>query len=367
MGVLGMAGRAATAAGRRASLVTAGLAVALLLVSGFFSAAVPDALARERAYVSAPACAPGARSQGCTTTVSATVRGRDERSRGRDTRYWLRVAERDGGAVRRVRMSGSTLYDVVRAGDRVALTSWRGEVRRVRFGTAVEETAASPVGDWRLPLGVGLGTGPIALGFLGTAWWSRRRYATAAHASPWQLAVGIVGGALLGCVGFVAAQVSPGVGESLLVTALAVLPVAALTALCAGLLRRRQRRAVDTGDIVPVVPDGRRCVRAAVLGDASYGPYGAEGFDHLVVGDGPPAVTPDPDGRVARRPLPPTLSVVGVRAPRPDDWPLLAGGGTYDTVVIECRDGGATVLVVLDRADAPVVLGALRAAARAAG
>ncbi|MEI5103210.1 hypothetical protein RB200_37565 [Streptomyces sp. PmtG] len=108
-------------------------------------------------------------------------------------------------------------------------------------------------------------------------------------------------------------------------------------------------------------------MRAAVLGDVPGRPYGIDGFDHLVVGDGPPAVTPDPDGRVARRPLPRSLTVRDVRAPRPDDCALSSGGTAYDTVLIECRDGDATVLVALARDDAPVVLGALRAHARAAG
>ncbi|WP_030680829.1 hypothetical protein [Streptomyces sp. NRRL B-1347] len=340
-------------------------ALLFLLVPAGFLAAVPGALARGDAYASAPACAPGARSDSCTTTVSATVVGTEDEARGRKVDHWLRVTERGGdGRVRRVHMAGAELHDAVRAGDRVSLTYWRGEIRTVRFGTAAEETDASPADDWRLPLGIGLLVLPIGLGALGTVWWWRTRYATAAHANAWQLGVGVVAGALLGCAGFVASQACPSVPGALLVTAAGVPPVAALTGLIAWLTRRKERRAVDTSDIVPVPPAGKRCVRAAVLGDV---PYDVDGFDHLVVGDGVPAVTPDPDGRVARRPLPPSLTVREVRAPRPDDFGALAVGGTYDTVVIECRDGDATVLVVLAREDAPVVLGALLAAARAAG
>ncbi|QDQ11791.1 hypothetical protein [Streptomyces spectabilis] len=359
-----MAGRTGAGPGRWRSVLAVCFGLVLLLVPAGFLAAVPDALARGDAYAAAPACTAGARPDSCTTTVAATVAGTEEKARGRKVDHWLRVTERGDDRARRVHMSGSRLYDVVRAGDRVSLTYWRGEIRTVRFGSATEETDASPADDWRLPLGIGLLVLPIGLGFLGTLWWWRRSYAAAAHAGPWQLGVGFVAGALLGCTGFVAAQVCPSVPGALLVTAFGVPPVAALTGLVAWLTRRRERRAVDTSDIVAVPPAGRQCVRAAVLGDV---PYRVDGFDHLVVGDGPPAVTPDPDGRVARRPLPPSLTVRGVRAPRPDDPGHWAGGGTYDTVVIECRHGEATVLLALAREDAPVVLGALRESARAAG
>ncbi|MEW2530737.1 hypothetical protein [Streptomyces sp. NPDC047071] len=359
-----MAGRTGSRAGRWRPVLAVCCALVLLLVPVGFFAAVPGALARGHAYAAAPACAAGARTDSCTTTVAATVTGTEEKARGRKADYWLRVTERGDDRVRRVHMSGSRLHDAVRAGDRVSLTYWRGEIRRVRFGTAAEETEASPADDWRLPLGIGLLTLPVGLGVLAAVLWWRRRYAGAAHASAWQLSVGPVAGALLGCLGFVAAQACPDVRGALLVTALGVPAVAVLTALVARRTRRRERRAVDTSDIVPVPPAGRRCVRAAVLGDV---PYSVDGFDHLVVGDGPPAVTPDPDGRVARRPLPPSLTVREVRAPRPGDTVLGPGGGTYDTVLIECRDGAGTVVIVLAREDAPVVLGALLSPARAAG
>ncbi|MFB8775604.1 hypothetical protein VSS16_23160 [Streptomyces broussonetiae] len=89
-------------------------------------------------------------------------------------------------------------------------------------------------------------------------------------------------------------------------------------------------------------------------------PYSVAGFDHLVVGDGRPAATPDPDGRVARRALPRTLVVRHVRPLRygdPEDWKLVFR--YEDGVVIECRDGDRAVFVTTARHDAPLILGAL--------
>lgn len=114
-------------------------------------------------------------------------------------------------------------------------------------------------------------------------------------------------------------------------------------------------RAEDTGDVVTVPPAGKRCLRATVHGDV---PCSVDGFDHLVVGDGRPAAAPDPEGRVARRELPDTLTVRGVRALQldaPESW---QHSYQYDGVVIECRDGERTVLVVSGRRDAAVILGA---------
>jgi hypothetical protein len=123
------------------------------------------------------------------------------------------------------------------------------------------------------------------------------------------------------------------------------------------------RRAADVRDVVAVRPERRRCVRASVHGDV---PYSVFGFGYLVVGDGPPAATPDPAGRAALRPLPSSLRVVGVRSLRPDDpeeWP---GTYKYDGVVVECRDGEVPVLVGTARREASLVLGALTAAPTAA-
>ncbi|MFC9129238.1 hypothetical protein ACFT4A_20625 [Streptomyces sp. NPDC057099] len=123
------------------------------------------------------------------------------------------------------------------------------------------------------------------------------------------------------------------------------------------LVWRRVRRADDTSDILPAVPAARLTVSATVHGDV---PYSRPGYGLLVLGDGPPAATPDPAGRVARATLPETLTVERVRGWRlgedPDAWPAAY---KYNGVVIECRDGDQEVLIATRRRDAPVILGAL--------
>jgi hypothetical protein len=140
------------------------------------------------------------------------------------------------------------------------------------------------------------------------------------------------------------------------ITAVGIPPVAGLAAVCAWWLLRRATRAADTSGIVPVPPTGKQCLRAIVRGNV---PYSLDGFDHLVVGDGRPATTPDPDGRLVRRALPETLTVQRIRPLRPDDHIAWYRTLKYDGVVIECRDGDRTVLIATGRRDAPPILGAL--------
>ncbi|MFI8849909.1 hypothetical protein ACIGW3_06845 [Streptomyces sp. NPDC053499] len=328
-------------------------------------AAVPVALAKNREYVSAPSCPADRRSDSCRTTVPATVDGTRKESSGRSVHYWLLLTEKGSGHVQRVRMTGSApVYSAVRAGDEIEVTRWRGEIRTVRFGAAAQETKASPADDWRLPLAFGLLTLPFGLGLLMIGWWLRYRHPTAAFADAWPVTVGMVTATVTSCVGMASAMVTDSVQTACLVTAAGIPPATGLGALCAWGLRRRERRAADTSDIVPLVPAERRCVDATVLGDV---PYSVEGFAYLVIGDGRPATTPDPTGRVARRELPETLTVQRLRAVRPDDVDAWYRSYKHDYsykldyVVIECLDGEQPVLIIVSRRDAPMTLGALTA------
>ncbi|MFV0135426.1 hypothetical protein ACLGIH_19775 [Streptomyces sp. HMX87] len=339
------------------ALAAAGFGLLLVLLSTGLFATVPSSLTDKRAYDTAPACPVGTASESCTTTVPAVVAGKEEESRVKSHLYWLLLAERGRDTAQRVCMAGADpVYDAVHAGDEVMLTYWRGEVRTVRFGALTQETQASPADDWRGPLAFGLLLLPLGLGLLWGGWWHRRP-SPAAQARPRQLTVVGLGAGAQGCVGFVGGMTGSGVPGALLITAAGAPAVAALARLWAWRLRRRADRAADTSDIVPVPPAGKQCVRATVHGDV---PYSVDGFDHLVVGDGRPAATPDPDGRVARRALPQTLTVQRVRPLRhddPEDWQH-----TFryeDGVVIECRDGDRTVRITTARRDAPLVLGAL--------
>ncbi|MDQ0815224.1 hypothetical protein QFZ63_006938 [Streptomyces sp. B3I7] len=351
--------------GRARRPVTVGLGVSLLLLSSVLFGLVPGRIAEKDAFLSAPACPAGTRPGGsCRAAVEATVREKVEVHEKRTPDYDLVVAERGSGTVRRLRMDGHTpVYEAVRAGDAVMLTSWRGGIRNVRFGDAVQDTRLSPVDDWRLPLGVGLAVLPLGLLVLWSAWALPRHRGAGRRTWPWWPAGIWVAGAVLSLVGVLAGLSGDDVPRALLIQAVGAVPAAGVGGLFVWGLRRRMRRAADVRDVVPVRPVRRQCVRASVRGEV---PYSVSGFGYLVVGDGPPAATPDPAGRVALRPFPPSLVVSGVRSFLPDDpagWP---GAYKYDGVVIECRDGdepeSEPVAVATGRRDAPLVLGALTAA-----
>ncbi|OII65310.1 hypothetical protein BJP39_09285 [Streptomyces sp. CC77] len=337
-----------------------GLGLLLVLVAGVLFVVVSDVLSDQRAYVAAPACPGVTRGDSCTTTVPATVVGREDVPSGKSVHHWLRLTERGSHTVQRVRMAGSgPVYGAVRAGDEVQVTYWRGEIHTVRFGAAAQVSWSSPANAWRFPMGFALMLLPWGLSMLWAGWWFRRRSAAAASMAPWQVSTWFMGGVTLGCVGLVASMTAGGARDAALVTAVGMVPSATVGGLFGWWLLRREKRAADTSGILPVPPTERRCVDAAVHGDVSYS---VDGFDHLVVGDGPVSATPDPAGRVARRALPETLTVQRLRSLRPQDpagWYRAFG---HDCVVIECRDGDHTVLIATRRRQAPVVLGALLAA-----
>ncbi|GAA2448988.1 hypothetical protein [Streptomyces macrosporus] len=351
-----LTGRGAGASGTWGPMLSVGFGLLLVLVSAGLFAAVPGELADIRAYAAAPACPAGTRADTCATRVPAIVEDTEREPDGRGARYWLLLTEQGSDTVLRVHMDGSEpVYDTVRAGDEVTLVYWRGDVRTVEFGAVTQETRASPAGDWRLPLGLGLLLLPFGIGALSTGWWYRYRYSSTAPSYPWGLAVLWGTAGIVGCVGFFAGS-ADSVPDTLLITAAGVPPAAGLGCLLAWWLRRRMKKAEDTGDIVAIPVKGKRCLRATVYGDV---PYSVDGFGHLVVGDGRPAATPDPTGVVARRELPETLTVERVRAFRPDDPQHWAPAYEYDGVAIECRDGDRTVLIATGRRDAPLILGAL--------
>ncbi|GAA1426063.1 hypothetical protein GCM10009601_34150 [Streptomyces thermospinosisporus] len=329
-----------------------GIGLVVLLVCAWLFSTVPDHQAEERAYRAAR-----------PVSVPARVEAKVDEVWGKSTRHWLHVTER--GSERRLRMSdvGDDIYGRVRPGDRVTVEYWRGEIRAVTFDGVTQQTHESPIGDWRMPLGIGLGLVPVGVLLVWTGWYYRYRYPTAPKGRH-TLMPGAVwaAGLMEGTIAFLASGADT-VRDALLVAACGIPPSAAIGALTFWLVWRRIRKADDTSDIVPVVPASRITVSATVHGDVPYSRYGC---NLLVLGDGPPATTPDPAGRVARVELPDTLTVERVRGWRlgedPDAWP---GAYKYNGVVIECRDGEKQVLIASRRRDAPVILGVLlnRAAA----
>ncbi|UUU25727.1 hypothetical protein [Streptomyces sp. DSM 40750] len=341
----------------RKSLLMTGFGLLLVLLSAVLFATAPGVRADQLAYAAATACPAGTQSDSCTTTGPATVVSKKEEQRRTSHMYWLLLTEKGSHSTQRVEMTGpEPVYNAVRAGDEVTLTYWRGEIRAVTFGAAAQQTVGSSTDDWRFFLGSGLFVLLFGLGALWAGWWHRYRYPTATQADAWHLTVGPVAGAALGLLGFLAAGTSGGAGDVSLIMAVGLPPVLMLAVLYTVVRLRRTRRATDPSGVVPVPPTGRRCVPATVRGDV---PYSVDGFDHLVVGDGRPAATPDPFGNLARRPLPETLTVQSVRPLRPDDPVAWLSTFKRDGVVIECQDGDRTVLITTARRAAPVILGAL--------
>lgn len=353
-----MSGEKAPGRGFRVAL-SVGLAVVLVAVGLLF--VVWRAVAERDAYRAAEPCGVRAE-QECVRLTSATVRGTHDQAMGRGVRYWLRYTP--GGpssGEERVRMDGtSPVYEAVRAGDTVTLVHWRGEVASVRLGEATQETHGSPARGWRMPLAVALVLLLPGAAFVWCALWYRRRAAAPPRETVALLPLTVLlSSALLGPLGLLGALSGADVGAALRFTALCAPPVVALSALLAWYFRRRSRKAADTSDLTPVTPRGRRLLGAQVHGPV---PYSRDGYGLLIVGDGPPVATLDPHGKVARSPLPPSLTVERVRSFESSDPRGWLERYRYDGVVLVCRDGDAEVLIGTARRDAPLVWGALLAA-----
>lgn len=353
-----MSGEKAPGRGYRVAL-SVGLAVVLAGVGLLF--VVWGAVAERDAYRAAEPC--GTRTeQECVRLDRATVRGTHDQAMGRGVRHWLRYTTGDpSSGEERVRMDGtSPVYDAVRAGDTVTLVRWQGEVASVRLGEVAQETHDSPARGWRMPLAVAQVLLLPGLAFVWCALWYRRRAAAPPSGTMVFLPLTVLlSGALLGPLGLFGAMGGADVGEALRLTGLCAPPVVAFSALVAWYVRRRSRKAADTSDLAPVTPQGRRVLGAQVHGQV---PYSRDGYGLLIVGDGPLVATLDPHGKVARSPLPATLTVERVRSIASSDPRGWLERYRYDGVVLVCRDGAEEVLIGTARRDAPLVWGALLAA-----
>ncbi|MYW68516.1 hypothetical protein GTY65_31225 [Streptomyces sp. SID8379] len=339
-------------------------AVIMVLVSAVLFALIPLAEADNRAYAAAPRCPAGTRADDCRARVPAMVLGTEDEANGRSSAYFLRLTDLKTHSVYRLRMPGKRpLYAVARPADRVTVTYWKTEARQVRLGSLTQDTWRSPLADGRLPGGFALLLLPLGLGLLWLCWWQRYRGRAKEHS--WVSAVGIVAGVFVGSTALTLCFAGdlfggPGVWWIARICALAAVPSILLSALLCWSLMRRMRGVAR--NVVPVEPDGHRCVLAIVHGDV---PYSVPGYPYLVVGAGPPAATPDPTGRFALVPLPPTLTVREVRALDADDPAGWHGNPKDLGIVIDCvdTDGDHRVRIAAGRKTAPLVLGALLEAA----
>ncbi|MBB1260470.1 hypothetical protein [Streptomyces alkaliterrae] len=319
------------------------VAAALLLVH------VPERLERERDFDAVGRCAADRPPAECRR-LAATVREAVSEHRNRKTYHRLTLTDA-GGTTHRVEMLGRhPVFDAVSPGDPVTMTVWREQVRRVDFGELRQETTATPTGAYRLTAAAGLSTLAVSLGFLWAAWWWARRHTESPEREPRQVTVVVLAALGGAAIAFVAPLATDDLRTALLVAAVGEVPVAVVAAL---LVRHHRRRAGRSFDVTPRRPEKERCFPGTVLGEV---PYAVPGYDHLVAAPGLLAATPDPTGRVARRPLPGTLVVERVRLPHRGDPGGTPGPGSH---VVQCRDGGTPVFIVTDRADVPWVLGAL--------
>ncbi|MET9493288.1 hypothetical protein [Streptomyces sp. NPDC006552] len=333
-----------------------------LVVTGLvLFALVPFAEADNRAYASAPGCPAGTRADDCRAVLPATVVGKETDAGGKHLAYRLRLRDTGGSAPTEhtVRLPDApTVYDRVRRGDRVTVTYWKDQVREVRTTSATQKAWRSPVHDGRLPAAFAVVALAFGLGLLQFRWWTRHRPTPTGAPQSWQPAVGLVAAAFMSstvlCVMLLGAD---DVGAGLRFAAGAAVVAVPLSVLLGRWATRRVRR--GAARLAPVPPDGRRVLGAVVHGDV---PYSRSGYGYLVVGDGPPAATPDPTGHVALAPLPATLTVRRVRGPVVGDPPFDLGGRGEYTLVVECADGEREVRVFAGRKHAPRVLGALLAA-----
>ncbi|WP_282205982.1 hypothetical protein [Kitasatospora fiedleri] len=307
--------------------------------------------AEQRAFAAAPRCpAPGGGD--CVLDTPLTVVGKDHRA-GKGETWRLRLAGADGAAHRPELPDGDSLF---KAPDGSAVTAefWHGALVALRLDGVRQETAATPSGLHRLPLGLGLAAAAAAAAALWQALWLGRWSRHNPLRRPWQLrAVREAAIALAAAGGLAGAVDAPGT------PALAVLSVLGAPVLLAAgartvLLRRRDRSCLV--DVPAVPPPGRVSVPGAVSGPGA--PPRTLGHLFLVADRG--TLSTALDGGLAARPYPAPLVVERVRRPFRDD-PVTGTGRRPLTV--ECReaDSGAPVLLALDAPDAPALLAALRA------
>ncbi|AXG76506.1 hypothetical protein [Streptomyces paludis] len=328
--------------------------VLLVLLAGrllLFS--VPHALAERRDFASAPVCGAAAgAARECVRSLPATVDGKTVEKTPRSSRYWLTLTE-DGGPSYRVETDGHTpVFDALSTGDTVTVTRWRGEVRAVGSGALRQHTVAAPALGHRFPAAFGLGLLGPAAGLLWSAYWYGRRSGDSRALRPWQITVPLMSALCLGLIGFAAPLLVDGLPAALVLAGCGALPVLAVTA---WRIRhhRRGSTGTDTLEVAARVLTEEECVPGRIIGEV---PYSVAGFDHLVTGPGLLAATPDPTGRVARRPVPRRLAAVRVRPPYRTDPSGAAGPRDQ---VIECLDGTVPVLIVAPAEHIPSILGAL--------
>ncbi|MFE7481775.1 hypothetical protein [Streptomyces sp. NPDC057552] len=355
---------------RMAMLGTLAVAgVCMLIAVWLILVTTPGAQAEERAFKEATSCSSSrgdargnardgqAGNDDCLRTVPAVIDSLDK-IEGRSPNFWLNITEADGTSTR-TRLAGTPAHrTVAHPGAEIEVTYWRGQIRYVDFESVRRSTKADVRGDYRLPLTSGLGLGAfgvmIASSALVTLWTGRR----SPRVYTWQTNLALTGGLCLTVAGAVAPWPTHDIGGALHLLGLSTLVVLAGCAVAAPILWWRNR-GDDTIAMEPAVLTEKKVVTGAILGDV---PYASNAYSvssvSLIAAPGSLETALDPVSLFHHKKIPNTLTPLRLRPPYLTDPP---GRPDYRgrAVVLECEDGGVPVLIVTEKKDMPVVLGAL--------
>lgn len=342
-------------------LMVAGIA---LLAVGLVAlpAMLPGALAEERAYVEAPPCSDAVASPHqageCRGRHDGVVVDEESTGSGRGKRNYA-IVEIEGDRYRLRVVGGRSSLDRFDVGDRVTAVSWRGELREFAVeGEEAVHLASHPVGFYK-----GLLIGAVFLTLSGgmLLWTARcerllrRTGRSVESVGRWTWSVPILTAVASAVVAVIPVAAAASVTGAFIGLACTV----AGGALVGALLWRRARRQAEqksarllSGTLVAPLA-AETVIPARVMGEVPYSRWGDE---HLVIGPGGMAATPDPRGVEWRsRRFGPLAFVrlhpVSKRDPRVGRIP--------DPLLVECRDGDREVLIMAARDRIPLVLGGL--------
>lgn len=324
----------------RGLAVPLALCVTLLAGAGLLALFVPVAEAEKREWTSATPCTagtPAAERRECLTTLPAVI-ARTEVGQRKGEDSWLYFV--DGQPLERASVSreGAAGFQ---PGDEVELTFWRGEVREVVGERHVWRDHFAEAGV----VAVIAATSALAAGYPGAVALLRRRGRrlpvdeVLPSALPF---AGVLVGTALWLLPL--CYLHP---TTLLSSPVAMAWAAAGSLATLGLFAWawRATRVPDSGKVAPAEqpegsPEKEVFLAARFLEATEYNPYGSFGT-HIVLGSGPPAVTPHSGpGRFAAQPIPVRrLSVLSVRRVRGDDGDTVP----RDWHVAELDDAGTPV------------------------
>lgn len=344
-------------AGRR-PVITWIVGVVLLTASAVAASYVADAASEQRAWRAAVDCTdatPAAERRDCLDTFDGVIE-RTDVNRGRGS-SWLYFT--DDRPIHRLAVSQDDAV-AFRAGEKVELVFWHGSARTVTGEHRVWHDHLVSPGELAVFSALCL----LGAGYAGARLLVRRRGRglrddeLLPSALPFAGALGVTAVWLLPMLHLHSTDPLGSPGRVVWAAA-----GAAVTAAVLGLAWRATRVRAP-GEARAAAPDGRdHFLAARFLEATAYNPnhFGT----HVVVGDGPPAVTPHPGpGRFAARRIPAErLTVTGVRRARGSDGDTVPRGWH----IAELDDDGTPVRLAAAPADLARITDALERERRDGG